>query len=90
MQSSAPTWPGYMNHFLSGPGIASLINTTSNGPTLLFHARHPNNQGGRYLWKYSYLSLKLGAWDAIVRENGIFEPFMYKNDHFAKTGSGQT
>jgi hypothetical protein len=23
-------------------------------------------------------------------ETGIFEPFIYKNDHFAKTGSGQT
>ena len=23
-------------------------------------------------------------------ENGIFAPFIYKNDHFAKTGSGQT
>jgi hypothetical protein len=23
-------------------------------------------------------------------KNGIFEPFLYKNDHFAKTGSGQT
>jgi hypothetical protein len=23
-------------------------------------------------------------------ENGIFEPFIYQNDHFAKTGSGQT
>eukprot|EP01043_Picozoa_sp_COSAG02_P045788 COSAG02_NODE_4223_length_5615_cov_2.992386_5_plen_114_part_00 len=46
MQSSAPSWPGYMNRFLSGPGIASLVNTTSNGPALLFHARHPNNQGG--------------------------------------------
>jgi hypothetical protein len=23
-------------------------------------------------------------------ENGIFEPFTYKNEHFAKTGSGQT
>jgi hypothetical protein len=23
-------------------------------------------------------------------ENGIFAPFLYKNDHFAKTGSGQT
>jgi hypothetical protein len=23
-------------------------------------------------------------------KNGIFAPFMYKNDHFAKTGSGQT
>jgi hypothetical protein len=22
-------------------------------------------------------------------KNGIFEPFIYKNDHFAKTGSGQ-
>ena len=22
-------------------------------------------------------------------ENGLFEPFLYKNDHFAKTGSGQ-
>jgi len=25
-----------------------------------------------------------------LRENGIFEPFIYKNDRFAKTGSGQT
>ena len=25
-----------------------------------------------------------------LRENGSFEPFIYKNDHFAKTGSGQT
>eukprot|EP01046_Picozoa_sp_COSAG06_P087368 COSAG06_NODE_33869_length_483_cov_0.763021_1_plen_76_part_00 len=24
-----------------------------------------------------------------VRENGLFEPFMCKNDHFTKTGSGQ-
>jgi hypothetical protein len=23
-------------------------------------------------------------------KNGIFEPFMYKSDHFTKTGSGQT
>eukprot|EP01046_Picozoa_sp_COSAG06_P063245 COSAG06_NODE_14606_length_1143_cov_9.099617_1_plen_60_part_00 len=23
-------------------------------------------------------------------QNGIFEPFIYKNEHFAKTGSGQT
>jgi hypothetical protein len=23
-------------------------------------------------------------------KNGIVEPFIYKNDHFAKTGSGQT
>jgi hypothetical protein len=23
-------------------------------------------------------------------KNGIVEPFVYKNDHFAKTGSGQT
>ena len=63
MQSSVPSWPGYMNRFLSGPGIASLVNTTSNGPALLFHARHPNNQGARYLWKFSYLSLKPGVWD---------------------------
>jgi hypothetical protein len=26
----------------------------------------------------------------IVRENGIFGPFIYKTEHFAKTGSGQT
>jgi hypothetical protein len=25
-----------------------------------------------------------------VSKNGRFEPFIYKNDHFAKTGSGQT
>ena len=36
MQSSVPSWPGFMNRFLSGPGIASLVNTTSNGPALLF------------------------------------------------------
>jgi hypothetical protein len=24
------------------------------------------------------------------KTDGIFEPFVYKNDHFAKTGSGQT
>jgi hypothetical protein len=23
-------------------------------------------------------------------KNGSFEPFVHKNDHFAKTGSGQT
>ena len=27
---------------------------------------------------------------AEVRENGIFEPFIHRNEHFAKTGSGQT
>ena len=25
-----------------------------------------------------------------VSKNGLFEPFLYKNEHFAKTGSGQT
>ena len=25
-----------------------------------------------------------------VRKNGIFEPFIYNNEHFTKTGSGQT
>ena len=63
MQSSVPDWPGFMNRFLSGPGIASLVNTTSNGPALVFHARHPNNQGSRYLWKFDYLQLKPGSWD---------------------------
>ena len=24
-----------------------------------------------------------------VSKNGLFEPFVYKNEHFAKTGSGQ-
>ena len=26
----------------------------------------------------------------LAAENGFFEPFIYKNDHFTKTGSGQT
>jgi hypothetical protein len=26
----------------------------------------------------------------LVSKNGLFEPFMYKNEHFTKTGSGQT
>ena len=25
-----------------------------------------------------------------VSKNGLFEPFLYKNEHFTKTGSGQT
>jgi hypothetical protein len=25
-----------------------------------------------------------------AQETALFEPFVYKNDHFAKTGSGQT
>jgi hypothetical protein len=25
-----------------------------------------------------------------VRENSLLKPFIYKNDHFTKTGSGQT
>jgi hypothetical protein len=29
-------------------------------------------------------------WPRIAAKNGIFEPFIYNNDHFAKTGSGQT
>jgi hypothetical protein len=28
--------------------------------------------------------------DSFLQENGLFEPFMYKNHHFTKTGSGQT
>jgi hypothetical protein len=34
--------------------------------------------------KFDHTSLKCSA------KNGIFEPFIHKNDHFAKTGSGQT
>ena len=25
-----------------------------------------------------------------VSKNGLFEPFLHKNEHFTKTGSGQT
>jgi hypothetical protein len=33
----------------------------------------------------------LNGWEVqLPAENGFFEPFVYKNDHFAKTGSGQT
>ena len=28
--------------------------------------------------------------DADGAKNVLFEPFLYKNDHFTKTGSGQT
>jgi hypothetical protein len=27
---------------------------------------------------------------AVASKNGHFEPFIYKNEHFTKTGSGQT
>jgi hypothetical protein len=37
--------------------------------------------------KTRFLTLSIAAAPA---KNGIFEPFLYKNDHFAKTGSGQT
>ena len=30
------------------------------------------------------------AWTEPVRKTPLFAPFMYKNDHFSKTGSGQT
>jgi hypothetical protein len=26
----------------------------------------------------------------MVSKHGLFEPFMYENEHFTKTGSGQT
>jgi hypothetical protein len=74
MQSSVPTWPNYMHRFLSGPGIASLVNTTTNGPALLFHARHPSNQGARYLWLFSYLSLRPGKWD--VNDKALLGEFI--------------
>ena len=35
-------------------------------------------------------SFTLSFEDGSVRKIGIFEPCIYKNDHFAKTGSGQT
>jgi hypothetical protein len=35
-------------------------------------------------------SLDRGLTCQPVSKNGRFEPFIYKNDHFAKTGSGQT
>ena len=39
-----------------------------------------------------YSSTDLYSWhfESVVRENGIFAPFIYENEHFAKTGSGQT
>ena len=40
-----------------------LVSKGTAQADVLFHARHPNNQGARYLWKYSYLSLKPGVWD---------------------------
>jgi hypothetical protein len=35
---------------------------------------------------YESGELRTGA----AAKNGIFEPFIYKNDHFTKTDSGQT
>jgi hypothetical protein len=29
-------------------------------------------------------------WVGSVSQNGLFEPFIHKNEHFDKTGSGQT
>jgi hypothetical protein len=45
--------------------------------------------------KHRENTTKKGWWfrrrgDDSVRENGSFEPFLYKCDHFTKTGSGQT
>ena len=33
---------------------------------------------------------KAAGTGAAVSKNGHFEPFIYKNEHFTKTGSGQT
>jgi len=44
--------------------------------------------GGRRLWIVDSLACEGG--ERRPAENGIFEPFIYKNEHFAKTGSGQT
>jgi hypothetical protein len=30
------------------------------------------------------------AASSLVSKNGLFEPFLYKNENFTKTGSGQT
>jgi hypothetical protein len=38
----------------------------------------------------SECSCPTDAATAAVSENGLFEPFIYTNDHFTKTGSGQT
>eukprot|EP01046_Picozoa_sp_COSAG06_P008912 COSAG06_NODE_456_length_15511_cov_7.299312_12_plen_81_part_00 len=35
-------------------------------------------------------ALSIGETPAKPAGNGFFEPFIHRNDHFAKTGSGQT
>jgi hypothetical protein len=44
----------------------------------------------RFLGLTSAAPLCIGTYGAATAKNGIFEPFVYKNDDFAKTGSGQT
>jgi len=40
-----------------------------------------------YAGKIAVIGAALGD---VVSKNGLFEPFIYENAHFAKTGSGQT
>jgi hypothetical protein len=44
------------------------------------------------VWAFSFFIAQelLAVKQAAVRETPLFAPFIYENDHFTKTGSGQT
>jgi hypothetical protein len=44
----------------------------------------------RSLYRFYHDTLEGQQLNGAPAKNGIFEPFIFKNDHFAKTGSGQT
>jgi len=47
----------------------------------------------RFVFITGWIISSISSWwirRSLVSKNGLVEPFMYKTDHFAKTGSGQT
>ena len=70
----------------SGPAPKrKTVSLTLTSPAI--RLRIDRSEGFRFLQpRRILLLLRLGH----PAENGFFEPFIYKDDHFAKTGSGQT
>jgi hypothetical protein len=72
---------GIFGQTRSQPPLAVAKHTT-----LTDNARHLS----RRPWQLPWFPIRQHLKPLHPAKNGIFEPFIYKNEHFAKTGSGQT
>jgi len=69
-------------------GNRAAENIEANGPSGFSGVNYENMQCGmvgNVQWRGISLASVLQ-----VRKRGLFEPFIYRNEHFTKTGSGQT